>query len=83
MDLFKDKIASSSISNYFSDFTSDPTDLNVASKFFWEKFRALNRNPDKEIYIHFTNATDTSLLKDRMTSVQDSIIQRNLYQVIL
>lgn len=83
MDLFKDKLASSPIPKYFSDYTGDPTDPKVASKFFWDKFRALNRNPDKEIYTHFTNATDTNLLKITMNSVQDMIIQRNLHQLIL
>lgn len=83
MDLFRDKLANSPIPRYFPEYTGNPTDSKAAGKFFDDKFRALNRNPDKEIYTHYTNATDTNLLKITMTSVQDMIIQRNLHQLIL
>lgn len=83
IDLFRDKLSSSPIPKYFPEYTGDPTDPKIACKFFDEKFRSLNRNPEKEIYTHFTNATDTNLLKITMTSVQDMIIQTNLHQLIL
>ncbi|KAI9804524.1 MAG: G-Protein alpha subunit [Sarcosagium campestre] len=83
MDLFKEKLAGSPIPKYFPEYSGDSTDPQVAGKFFADKFRSLNRNPSKEIYTHFTNATDTNLLKITMTSVQDMIIQRNLQQLIL
>ena len=83
MDLFKDKLVTSPIPKYFPEYNGPPTDSKSASRFFDEKFRALNRNPEKEIYTHFTNATDTNLLKITMGSVQDMIIQRNLHQLIL
>ena len=84
MDLFKEKLASSPITKYgFHDYLGEKGDWKAASKYFMEKFRTLNRNPDKEIYGHFTNATDTNLLKITMKSVQDMIIQRNLNQLIL
>ncbi|OAA59050.1 G-protein alpha subunit [Niveomyces insectorum RCEF 264] len=84
MDLFKEKLAHSPITAHgFTDYTGPPTDPKSASKYFMDKFRALNRNPEKEIYGHFTNATDTNLLKITMGSVQDMIIQRNLKQLIL
>ncbi|RYP50570.1 hypothetical protein DL768_003966 [Monosporascus sp. mg162] len=84
MDLFKEKLASSPITAHgFVDYQGTPDDWKQASKYFMDKFRALNRNPEKEIYGHFTNATDTNLLKITMGSVQDMIIQRNLKQLIL
>jgi guanine nucleotide-binding protein subunit alpha len=84
MDLFKEKLTKSPISNYgFIDYNGPPDDDKAASKYFLEKFKALNRNPEKEIYGHCTNATDTNLLKITMTSVQDMIIQRNLKQLVL
>lgn len=84
MDLFKEKIAKSPIGAHgFTDYQGPPGDWKQASKYFGDKFRALNRNADKEIYAHFTNATDTNLLKLTMASVQDMIIQRNLRQLIL
>ncbi|KAH8785654.1 G-protein alpha subunit CPG-3 [Diaporthe sp. PMI_573] len=84
MDLFKEKLAKSPITQHgFTDYHGQPEDWKQASKYFMDKFRALNRNPEKEIYGHFTNATDTNLLKITMGSVQDMIIQRNLKQLIL
>ncbi|KAI9819714.1 MAG: hypothetical protein M1832_003948 [Thelocarpon impressellum] len=83
MDLFVNKLVSSPIPKYFPDYTGDSTSSRVACKFFEDKFRGLNRNPSKEIYVHFTNATDTNLLKLTMGSVQDMIIQNNLHQLIL
>ncbi|EGO60557.1 hypothetical protein GE21DRAFT_7973 [Neurospora crassa] len=84
IDLFKEKLPRSPITNHgFTDYHGPPDDSKQASKYFMDKFRALNRNPDKEIYGHFTNATDTNLLKITMGSVQDMIIQRNLKQLIL
>ncbi|TPX17583.1 uncharacterized protein E0L32_012117 [Thyridium curvatum] len=84
MDLFKEKLAKSPITKHgFTDYHGPADDWKQASKYFMDKFRALNRNPEKEIYGHFTNATDTNLLKITMGSVQDMIIQRNLKQLIL
>ncbi|KFX97050.1 hypothetical protein O988_05049 [Pseudogymnoascus sp. VKM F-3808] len=84
MDLFKSKIKDNPITKHgFPDFVGDATDSKATSKYFLDKFRALNRNPQKEVYGHFTNATDTNLLKITMDSVQDMIIQRNLNQLVL
>lgn len=84
MDLFKAKIATSPISKFgFSDFQGDSTSWQQTSKYFMDKFFALNRTPSREVYGHFTNATDTDLLKVTMSSVQDMIIQRNLQKLIL
>lgn len=84
IDLFKDKIATSPITKFgFSDFQGDTTSWQQTSKYFMDKFVALNRTPSREVYGHFTNATDTDLLKVTMASVQDMIIQRNLQKLIL
>ena len=84
IDLFKAKIASSPITKFgFSDFQGDTTSWQQTSKYFMDKFIALNRSPGREVYGHFTNATDTDLLKVTMASVQDMIIQRNLQKLIL
>ncbi|EKD17117.1 uncharacterized protein L3040_000359 [Drepanopeziza brunnea f. sp. 'multigermtubi'] len=84
MDLFKSKIATSPITNFgFSDFQGDTRNPQQTSKYFMDKFVALNRTPGREIYSHFTNATDTDLLKVTMASVQDMIIQKNLQKLIL
>jgi guanine nucleotide-binding protein subunit alpha len=84
IDLFKEKIEHSPITKSgFSDFQGDTTSWQQTSTYFMNKFVALNRTPTREVYGHFTNATDTSLLKVTMVSVQDMIIQRNLQKLIL
>jgi guanine nucleotide-binding protein subunit alpha len=84
LDLFKEKIAKSPITDHgFSDYQGASNDWKAASKYFLDKFRALNRNSDKEIYGYFTTATDTNLLKITMVAVQDMIIQKNLKNLIL
>jgi hypothetical protein len=49
MDLFKRKLESSPISKYFPDYDGDYTNVDVACKFFQNKFLGLNRNPKKVI----------------------------------
>ncbi|KAL2353557.1 G-protein alpha subunit [Cryomyces antarcticus] len=93
IDLFREKLLAlenpsaarpgSRIVDHFPDFASADSDVAAGSKFFADKFKNLVRQPDKDIYVHFTNATDTDLLKKTMVSVQDMIVQRNLNQLIL
>ncbi|KAI4198576.1 MAG: hypothetical protein LQ346_002729 [Caloplaca aetnensis] len=83
IDLFKEKLTEKPIKDYFPDYSGAVDDYNAASQYFANKFRALNKTEDREIYVHFTNATDTNLLKITMQSVQDTIIQTNLNVLIL
>ena len=83
MDLFKEKLAEKPVRDYFPDYAGANDDYNAASKYFANKFKGLNRTMDREIYVHYTNATDTNLLKITMQSVQDTIIQTNLTTLIL
>ncbi|KAF8467287.1 guanine nucleotide binding protein, alpha subunit [Kalaharituber pfeilii] len=82
-DLFRKKLPFSPVRKYFPDYTGDPKSFKQASEFFQGNFRRLNRNPTKDIYVHFTNATDTNLLKITMSSVQDMILQKNLQTLVL
>ncbi|KAI5840531.1 guanine nucleotide binding protein, alpha subunit [Morchella snyderi] len=83
IDLFKAKLPTSPVRKYFPDYTGDPRSYKHASQYFEENFKRLNRSPAKEIYVHFTNATDTNLLKITMSSVQDMILQKNLQTLVL
>lgn len=83
IDLFRGKLAVSPVAKHFPDFTGSNTDFDAAARYFADRFRGINRIPDREIYIHYTNATDTTLLKATMDSVQDMIIQKNLHTLIL
>ncbi|SPN97445.1 probable G protein alpha chain [Cephalotrichum gorgonifer] len=84
VDLFEEKLTRSPITDYgFTDYHGATNDFIAAKNYFLDKFRALNRNSDKEIYGYFTTATDTNLLKITMAAVQDMIIQKNLKSLIL
>jgi guanine nucleotide-binding protein subunit alpha, other len=83
IDLFRAKLAISPVSARFPDYHGDDNDEEAAKKFFADRFRSINRSPEREIYIHYTNATDTTLLKATMQSVQDMIIQKNLTNFVL
>ena len=83
IDLFKDKLPEKPVSEYFPDYNGPPGDYHAAREYFAAKFRTLNRTEGREIYVHYTNATDTNLLKITMQAVQDTIIQSNLSTLIL
>ncbi|KAL9049261.1 MAG: hypothetical protein Q9162_007315 [Coniocarpon cinnabarinum] len=86
IDLFREKIESgaSPIRQTFDEnYPGDDRDVNAGMEYFAQHFRSLVKQPNKETYVHFTNATDTDLLKKTMQSVQDMIIQRNLNNLIL
>jgi guanine nucleotide-binding protein subunit alpha, other len=83
IDLFREKLPISPISKTFPDYTGGDTNEQAAMDYFASRFSGINRTADREIYIHFTNATDTTLLKATMQSVQDMIIQKNLTNFIL
>lgn len=85
MDIFSEKISSGrvDIEEFFPDYTGAKKDVEAGAKFFADKFKNLVRNPAKEVYVHYTNATDTNLLDKTMKSVQDMIVQRNLHALML
>jgi len=83
MDLFRNKLARSPVRKYFPDYNGDPNSPDAAADFFAKNFRRLCRDTLKEIYVHYTNATDTNLLKITMVSVQDTILQKNLETLVL
>lgn len=77
-DVFKKKLDISPLSWHFPDYNGSHTDLCAAVEYVASRFKALNRTRHREIYTHYTNATDTTLLKATMESVQDMIVRRNL-----
>ncbi|EXJ92081.1 hypothetical protein A1O3_00631 [Capronia epimyces CBS 606.96] len=83
IDLFREKLRISPLSAHFADYTGKDGDEVAAREYFANRFRSLNRNNHREIYIHFTNATDTNLLKATMDAVQDILIQKNLQRLVL
>ncbi|KAG0258837.1 hypothetical protein BG011_003058, partial [Mortierella polycephala] len=83
MDIFRQKIQYSSIKAYFPDYDGPDGDIVEASEFFRKRFTRLNRSEHKEVYVHYTDATDTNLLRNIMASVNDIILARNVKALVL
>ncbi|KAF9925503.1 guanine nucleotide-binding protein subunit alpha [Linnemannia zychae] len=77
IDRFKEKLPVSPLNKYFPDFEGGD-DYEEASQYILDRFVNLNLSETKQIYAHFTCATDTSQIKFVMTAVGDIIIQTNL-----
>jgi len=78
IDLFKEKLAFSKISEYFPEYNG-PNEYQEASQFILSKFVGMNKQPEaKQVYAHFTCATDTEQIRFVMAAVTDIIIQKNL-----
>lgn len=77
-DLFAEKIRASPLTVCFPEYLG-PNTYDDASEHIRLKFEDLNRRKDtKEIYTHFTCATDTSNIQFVFDAVTDVIIRNNL-----
>ncbi|KAI9138875.1 guanine nucleotide binding protein, alpha subunit [Paraphysoderma sedebokerense] len=77
IDLFKMKISKSPIEKYFPDYKGGDN-YDAATEYFLQRFVSLNQSEAKQVYTHFTCATDTTQIKFVMAAVNDIIIQTNL-----
>jgi len=78
IDLFKQKIESKPITVTFPSYDG-PQEWEPSAEFIRAQFLALNRHSDrKNVYSHFTCATDTENIKFMFDCVTDVIIQQNL-----
>lgn len=79
IDVFKDKLEEVPIEKYFPDYQGGP-DYESACIYFKERFTQLNMSDTKQIYTHYTCATDTNQIRFVMEAVNDIIIQNSLRQ---
>nr|CAB3250002.1 Gi1 G protein alpha subunit Gi [Phallusia mammillata] len=80
-DLFQQKIEHSPLSICFPDYTGKNT-YAEASVFIRRQFEDLNIHPDtKEIYSHFTCATDTRNIEVVFDAVADVITKSNMMEI--
>uniref|UniRef100_A0A4W5M2N5 Guanine nucleotide binding protein (G protein), alpha inhibiting activity polypeptide 3 n=1 Tax=Hucho hucho TaxID=62062 RepID=A0A4W5M2N5_9TELE len=80
-DLFEDKIQKSPLTICYPEY-SGPNEFKEASTYIQCQFEDLNKRKDtKEIYTHFTCATDTKNVQFVFDSVTDVIIKANLKEV--
>ncbi|KAJ6245490.1 guanine nucleotide-binding protein g(o) subunit alpha [Anaeramoeba flamelloides] len=80
IDLFKEKIKKHDLNVCFPDY-KDGLDEKKSREYIKNKFIEKNLNKNKEVYSHFTCATDTSNIKFVFESIKD-IILSNMVKTI-
>ncbi|KAF8521927.1 guanine nucleotide binding protein, alpha subunit [Hysterangium stoloniferum] len=87
-DLLQAKLeAGVRLNQYMTSYGDRPNDHESVSKYFRNKFLALNHsyspNSDREVYLHLTAVTDTRRTSSIITSVRDIILRDDLRDVKL
>lgn len=77
IDIFRDKVERVPIEDYFDDYEGGPS-YEAGCEYFKERFECLNTNETKQVYTHYTCATDTNQIKFVMEAVHDIIIKKSL-----
>jgi guanine nucleotide-binding protein G(i) subunit alpha len=74
IDRFKEKLPVSPMKNYFPDYEGGP-DYAAACDYILNRFVSLNQHETKQIYTHFTCATDTMQIRFVMAAVNGMFFQ--------
>ena len=77
IDVFREKCEHVLIEDYFDDYEGGPS-YEAGCEYFKERFECLNTIETKQVYTHFTCATDTNQIKFVMEAVHDIIIKKSL-----
>ncbi|KAG9391275.1 guanine nucleotide-binding protein alpha-1 subunit [Carpediemonas membranifera] len=82
VDLFREKIKRKDLTCCFPHAAKVGNDYNAAKDYVMNRFLELNRSKTwhKQIYPHFTCATDTNQIRQVLSDVQDIILHANLAQ---
>ena len=71
------------IDYYFPEFTGDSLNLEDVQAFMIEMFDSVRRDRQKQMYHHFTTAIDTENIKYVFNAVRNTILQKNITQLML
>jgi hypothetical protein len=77
-DLFAQKISRIPLKNYFPEYTGADGDAAEAKEYIKRLFLQQNKSDKKQIYCHFTCATDTRNIRHVFDAVSDIVIEHNL-----
>ncbi|PAV18416.1 heterotrimeric G alpha subunit B [Pyrrhoderma noxium] len=78
IDLFAEKLPHSPLGDYFPDYTGGDN-YDMACEYLLHRFVSLNQNAaTKQIYAHYTCATDTQQIKFVLSAIQDILLQLHL-----
>ena len=81
LDVFEAKITdpnSAVFSAYFPEYTGNFNSVEDTSAFIRLEFEKLNQNPEKDVYTHFTCATDTDNVRSVFNVVTDMLVKEML-----
>jgi guanine nucleotide-binding protein subunit alpha-12 len=84
-DLLREKVTKrmANIADYFPEFRGDQWSLEDVQQFELALLLSRCRDPDKRIFYHFTTAVDTENIKVVFTAVKDTILGKNLQDLML
>ncbi|KMY93282.1 G protein alpha q subunit [Drosophila simulans] len=82
-DLFKQKILSTHLADYFPEYNGPKKDARAGREFIRQMFTSVKTDPYKLIYSHFTVATNTENIKFVFTAVKDTILESHLSETNL
>ncbi|KAM4616251.1 guanine nucleotide-binding protein subunit alpha-14-like isoform 1-T1 [Polymixia lowei] len=77
-DILKEKIIHSHVATYFPEFTGPQQDTKSAQEFILKMYQEQNPDKEKQVYAHFTCATDTENIRFVFVAVKDTILRHNL-----
>ncbi|KAL3313970.1 hypothetical protein Ciccas_007418 [Cichlidogyrus casuarinus] len=77
-DILQEKIKYSHLADYFPLYTGPKGEAEPARNFMLQMYLALNPDPDKTLYSHFTCATDTENIRVVFMAVKDTILSATL-----
>lgn len=80
-DIFREKILENPLTVCFPEYNGQQTNYRSCCKFIKEQFKARNKNSERKIYTHYTNATDSKAFKAVFDSVQQIILRVHLIDV--
>ncbi|XP_051552139.1 guanine nucleotide-binding protein subunit alpha-14-like isoform X1 [Myxocyprinus asiaticus] len=77
-DLLEEKISTSHLADYFPEYRGPKNDADAAMKFILSMYEQQNSDTQKQIYAHFTCATDTENIRFVFEAVKHTILRNNL-----
>ncbi|XP_053966515.1 G protein alpha q subunit-like isoform X1 [Anastrepha ludens] len=77
-DILEEKIMSSHLVDYYPDFNGPKRNAVAAKAFIGKMFEATLQDKDKQLYMHYTCATDTKNFRVVFLVVQDTIMRSYL-----
>ncbi|XP_051789742.1 guanine nucleotide-binding protein subunit alpha-12a [Erpetoichthys calabaricus] len=83
MDLLVQKVKEVSIKKHFADFQGDPHKLEDVQAYLVQCFNKKRRNRSKPLFHHFTTAIDTENIRFVFLAVKNTILQKNLEDIML